>query len=88
MDDIWFTTHMYFDMMDQDIVAKSEKIYYRLSNWIDSTKSIISSIVATQIFRRYDLSSIYTPCTLKYKTIHIYFYSLTHLYRVSELHRP
>ena len=69
-------------------VAKSEKIYYRLSNWIGSTQSIISSIVATQIFKSYVLLSIYTLCTLNYKTIHIYFYSVTHLFRVCELHRP
>ena len=69
-------------------VAKSEKIYYRLSNWIGSTQSIISSIVATQIFKSYILLSIYTLCTLNYKTIHIYFYSVTHLFRVCELHRP
>ena len=69
-------------------VAKSKKIYYRLSNWIGSTQSIISSIVATQIFKSYVLSSIYTPCTLKYnKAIHIKFYSLTHLFRVCEQQR-
>ena len=39
-------------------------------------------LLQLKFFKSYVLLSIYTLCTLNYKTIHIYFYSVTHLFRV------
>ena len=73
-------------------VAKSDKIYYRLSNWIGSAQSIISSIFATNFFKKLRLfkylHTMYSKIFIKqyiftFTCLHIYLEFVNYMYTMS-----